>query len=151
MQGPQDIDLSTAHCFACGPDNPHGLHLNFDVTGETVRATYECLESMSGWGAIQHGGITAAILDEACGYLSYAKQITTMTAKLQISYRLPIFVGETLDVRGHLTRTKGRVIEAYSEITGEGGEVRAEARATMLALTQEQKLAYGFHPPELKD
>ncbi len=55
------------HGFVCGKDNPHGLHIPFERIGEEVVAPCRCTEDMNGWPGIQHGGITAALLDEAAG------------------------------------------------------------------------------------
>ena len=56
------MQLSTADgCFACGPQNPHGLQLDFrvDETSRSLRTCRTPLESYQGYSGILHGGLVA--------------------------------------------------------------------------------------------
>ena len=55
-------------CFVCGLANTYGLKLRFYTTapGE-VTADYVVTEQYQGFPGIVHGGIVAAMLDEAAG------------------------------------------------------------------------------------
>ena len=55
-------------CFACGMHNPIGLKLQFYQTApDEVTAEFIPPEEYQGYSGILHGGVTAAILDEAVG------------------------------------------------------------------------------------
>lgn len=131
--------LASGHCFVCGVENPAGLHVHFDeVEGEAV-ATFRCEERYAGWPGVQHGGITAALLDEAAGYIPQFQGLVAMTAKLDISFVEPIRVGEVVRVVGRLIHQNRRVIEVRAEIAGVDGTVRAQATAKMMILTDQQR------------
>jgi uncharacterized protein (TIGR00369 family) len=137
--------LGTSNCFVCGTDNPHGLHVAFENVGEgEVAATYRCTESMIGWPGIQHGGITAALLDEASAYVPYYLGLTAVTARLDIRYHKPIQTGEQLSVTGKLTRRTSRLMEVEARITGEDGELKAQSNATMMILNRKQQESMGL-------
>ena len=137
--------MGTTNCFVCGRDNPHGLHVTFESVGDgEVAAIYRCTETMAGWPGIQHGGITAALLDEASAYVPYYMGLTAVTARLDIRYHQPIRVGEWLRVTGKLTRQTSRLIETESRITGENGELKAQATASMMILSRKQQEKIGL-------
>jgi hypothetical protein len=54
------------HCFACGPSNPGGLHIEFLELGDdgTVTARFEARPEFRGALETLHGGIAATALDE---------------------------------------------------------------------------------------
>lgn len=54
------------YCFVCGKDNPKPLHLEFKNIGEnTVITEFKLEKEYEGYPDIIHGGILAAILDDA--------------------------------------------------------------------------------------
>jgi acyl-coenzyme A thioesterase PaaI-like protein len=61
------LPAGARHCFACGDDNPIGLHLD-DIRrdGDRVRATLRPRPEYRGYPGVLHGGLSAAALDEAC-------------------------------------------------------------------------------------
>ena len=53
-------------CFVCGVKNPVGLKMVFEQTGPgEVSAVITVPEHFEGYPGVVHGGITAAMLDEA--------------------------------------------------------------------------------------
>ena len=54
-------------CFACGKDNPHGMHLKFflDDDGRHFVCRFRLSDRFWGPPKHAHGGIIATILDEA--------------------------------------------------------------------------------------
>ena len=65
MRSPQPNSLK---CFVCGLENPYGLHLRFfDSEPGEVIAEVTVPEQFQGYPGIVHGGIIAAMLDEAAG------------------------------------------------------------------------------------
>ena len=54
-------------CFACGRDNPHGMHLRFaaDETGKQFVCRFRLSQRYTGPPGHCHGGIIATILDDA--------------------------------------------------------------------------------------
>ena len=56
-------------CFICGRNNPHGLYMTFYDNGEDeVHSHYTVSDAYQGYPDVVHGGIVAAMLDEAVGH-----------------------------------------------------------------------------------
>ncbi len=58
---------SSRFCFLCGRQNPVGLKITWysDHSQRQVRATVTVPEHFNGYPGVVHGGIVAAILDDA--------------------------------------------------------------------------------------
>ena len=52
------------HCFACGPQNPHGLKMTFYTDERSVYSWVTVPGHLRGWDNLIHGGVISAILDE---------------------------------------------------------------------------------------
>ncbi|MBD3368041.1 MAG: PaaI family thioesterase [Candidatus Eisenbacteria bacterium] len=121
-------------CFACGPDNPHGLHLSFDYgDGEvTTRHTFD--GRYQGYSGVVHGGLVSTVLDETMVTLLNRMGLLAMTAELTVRYSSPVPVGEEVTVTARLVRSRRRVHEVEAEATLPDGEVAATARGRFMSL-----------------
>lgn len=131
--------MGTEQCFVCGPANPYGLHIRFLQEGEEAVAHYRCELRHVGWPGVQHGGITAALLDEAAGYVPHFLGLVAMTAKLEATFVEPIRVGEQVRIAGRAVSHNRRLIEVQVTMTGENGQVKAHALAKMKVLSERQR------------
>ncbi|MDY7039503.1 MAG: PaaI family thioesterase, partial [Chloroflexota bacterium] len=104
-------------CFVCGLENPIGLKANFyqDEDGH-VTVTWTPGDEHQGYPGLLHGGITAALLDEALGRTMIARDLWVVTAKMEIRYRNPIPIGEPLMVFAEPTCERRRVVEVRGEL-----------------------------------
>ena len=126
-------------CFVCGQKNPYGLHMVFRLENDTVVADFQPLVEHQGFPGVIHGGIIAAILDEA---LSRTTMLSThptwtMTGRLEVRYRRYVPYGPLLRVRASLGLERGRMIQASGVLTLADDEhvVLAESQGTFMALT----------------
>jgi acyl-coenzyme A thioesterase PaaI-like protein len=122
---------NSRHCFVCGVENPIGLHLKFYETapGE-VTADLNLTNIYQGYPGIVHGGIIAAMLDEAAGRAHMGPVETPrflFTAKLDVRYRKNVPVGQPLRLVGKAGLTKSRTAEASSAIYDQEGMLLADA------------------------
>jgi len=62
------------NCFACGPANPHGLHMTFQSNGKVVMSHLSVPDHLRGWNNMVHGGIISTILDEVMAELRPGQQ-----------------------------------------------------------------------------
>ncbi len=126
-------------CFACGLENPIGLKMAFyqDDEGGVV-AKFTPGDEHQGYPGVVHGGIVTALLDEVLGRVAIAAGRWMVTGRLNIRFRRPISVGETLTIVGEAVSWKKRVLEARGEIRLAGGQVGAEATGTFLEIPAEQ-------------
>lgn len=122
---------NSRHCFVCGIENPIGLHLKFYETapGE-VAADLNLPEIYQGYPGIVHGGVIAAMLDEAAGraHMGPVEAPRFMfTARLDVRYRKNVPVGQPLRLVGKAGLSKSRTAEAYSAIYNQEGALLADA------------------------
>jgi uncharacterized protein (TIGR00369 family) len=118
-------------CFACGIENKSGLKLRFYDNGrDEVYADFTIAPDHQGYPGIAHGGIVAAVLDEAGGRVMMIDDPLRffMTAKLEIRFRSPVPVGVPLRAVGRLVKLRARLATAHAEIqTASDGQALAEA------------------------
>jgi acyl-coenzyme A thioesterase PaaI-like protein len=127
-------------CFACGRLNDAGLHLDFEVS--RGRAETRCTPGRryQGYDGTVHGGILTALLDETMGWAIFHQGIWGVTARLNVSFRQAVAVGEELRVAGEVTRERSRAIETHGTVwRASGGTVLAEADATFLVMPEERR------------
>lgn len=125
---------NSRHCFACGVENTHGLHLRFYATGPgQVTAEYVVPEQFQGYPGVVHGGIVATLLDEIVARaVMEAEPLRFMvTATMKIRYHQPVPVGQPLRLVGTLKTRRGRLSTAWGEIRLPDGRLGAEAEALL--------------------
>jgi len=72
----------------------------------------------NGFAARTHGGIVAALVDEAMGWATVlAGHRFTYTVELNLRYKQPVPVDETITVRARVTRDSRRLAVAEGEIS----------------------------------
>lgn len=131
-----DLQPNSRHCFVCGLHNPFGLHLRFYTTapGE-VTVEYTVPEQYQGYPGVVHGGIVAAMLDEATGRVFMGDPAAPRfmyTARLDIRYRKNVPVGKPLRVVARAGRNRSRTATATGAIYDADGEILAEAEALLV-------------------
>ncbi|MDX1506887.1 MAG: PaaI family thioesterase [Woeseiaceae bacterium] len=105
-----DMEAATM-CFACGPDNPIGLHIEFHIDADDVcTAEFTPTRNHVGWEDTVHGGIIYSALDDVTANVLYRKKRKAHTARCEIRYRQPLRVGETICLRGWIEKEKGRLV-----------------------------------------
>lgn len=132
---------NSRHCFVCGLENPFGLQLKFfnSASGE-VTVDYTVPEHYQGYPGVVHGGIVAAMLDEATGRVFMgdpANPRFLYTARLDIRYRKNVPVGQPLRLVGRAGKNKGRMATATGAIYNINGELLAEAEALLVDVPSE--------------
>jgi uncharacterized protein (TIGR00369 family) len=120
-------------CFACGKANPIGLKLEFERTETECSTTFVPRREHQSYDGRMHGGLISTLLDEVMGNYLYIKTgKPAYTAKIEVRFRQPVFVGEKIRVVARLKRKKGRMAEMTGQIIKEDGVLAAEAEAKMM-------------------
>src|SRR5712692_3595116 len=92
-------------CFVCDPDNPAGLRIQFfhdEEAGEVV-ATASFDEQRSGAPKLVHGGVLAAVCDDAAAWAAIAlARRFALTAESRFSYVTPLPVDREARIRARL-------------------------------------------------
>lgn len=87
------IALEGYNCFVCAPHNPIGLHLDFYLDGEMIRASWIPEDPYQGYPNILHGGIQATLLDEVASWAVYVIGGTGgVTARIEVKYLKPVLI-----------------------------------------------------------
>jgi len=140
----QEDDFKSAsrrrQCFGCGPDNPHGLHLEFELSesGKSYICEFSLGASFVGPPGHAHGGIIATILDEAMGKANKLKDRVAVTRRIQVEYLRPVPLHQPLVAEGRILRTRNRALYNRGEIRTKHGEVLARSSGTFLTIDPEK-------------
>jgi acyl-coenzyme A thioesterase PaaI-like protein len=120
-------------CFACGPDNPHGLHMQFEYGDGFAACAIVPGQAFAGWSNIMHGGVVAALLDEAMAHATLSTGERAVTARLEVRFRKAVPTDELLTVEGRVTGRRGRVFEVTGVVRGADGTVYADGHSRFVA------------------
>lgn len=153
----KSLQPSSRHCFVCGVENPFGLHLKFydSEPGEVV-AEYTLPENYQGYPGVAHGGIVAAMLDEVAGRSLMGDMNVPrfmFTARLNVTYRKNVPVGQPLRLVGKAGENRGRTATAKSTIYDQAGNILVEADALLVNVPEQvvqnmdlSKLGWQIYP-----
>ena len=119
-------------CFICGEKNPIGLHIPFQLKGGRVHAEFVPSKVLQGYKNIIHGGILAAILDEAMVKSAILQNIPAVTAEITIRFKNPLHIEEKILIEGHVDVIRRKIIEASSLIKKTDNTIIAEANAKLI-------------------
>ena len=103
-------------CFACGPDNPIGLRIEFHVEGNECTGEFTPTENHVGFQDTVHGGIIYTALDDVTANILYQQGRKAHTARCEIRYRQPSKVGEKLLLKGWIENERRRLVLLKGEI-----------------------------------
>ena len=146
-------------CFICGLENPIGLHMHFYETApDEVTAEYTAPEHYQGYPGILHGGVTAAILDEAAGRAFMGPDPNASnfmyTAELKVKYKKHVPVGQPLKIVGRRGKRIRWTAEATSAIYDTDGTLLAQAFAILVNVPEQlpakdrEQLGWKVYPDE---
>jgi uncharacterized protein (TIGR00369 family) len=116
-------------CFACGKDNPHGMHLKFFLDRERNHSIshFRLSKRYTGPPGHCHGGIIATILDDAMSKLSKLRDVIAATSRMTVEYRRPVPLNKRLRVESREISKRGRRLTRSAEIIDEKGTVLARS------------------------
>ena len=152
--------MEFAHCYGCGPANPHGHHLKSYLAGEETIARFTPKPVFSGgYPGHVYGGMIASLLDchgtASAAAFAYRAQgrimgdtlppIRFVTASLKIDFLKPTPLGMELVVRGTLSSLEGR--KAVLALTLHAGD-EVCAVGEMLAIQYRPKPSNEVGAPE---
>jgi uncharacterized protein (TIGR00369 family) len=117
-------------CFACGRDNPHGMHLKFvaDETGKQFMCRFRLSKRYTGPPGHCHGGIIATILDDAMSKMNRLYDAPAATSRMTVEYLRPVPLRMPLLVWSRNISKRGRRLTHAAEIRDEQGAVLARSR-----------------------
>lgn len=124
------------NCFVCQPTNAAGLRLTYvhDDERNVAVAQHTFGTEHSGAPSLVHGGVIAAVCDDAMAWAAIA---TTgqfaLTAETRLTYLLPVPIDQELTITGRLIGRLGRQLWLFADVrVGDTVHVRAESRAAVV-------------------
>lgn len=121
--------------FVHGLRNAKGLHLQYRLDGDRVVASWLPSEDSAGFPGLVHGGLIAAILDDAMGRQSALRHRWFVTGRLETRFREPARIGEWLDVESRVVRLGRKVMRCEATIRRSADAVAvADAQGTYVAV-----------------
>lgn len=127
------------NCFGCGAQNRTGMRLRFfvDERGSVV-SHLRLARRFQGPHGFVHGGVIAAVLDEAMSKAIHATahgaSIMALTRKMETEYLRPTPLGNTLVLRGWQERLEGRKHFCTSTLHDAEGSLLARGHALFIAI-----------------
>jgi uncharacterized protein (TIGR00369 family) len=133
---PAEAKLPTNHCFVCGADNSEGMRLVFTLDEERriIVCQFILDKRYTGPPGHCHGGIIAAILDDAMGKINRLRQVVALTKEMTVEYLKPVPLAKPLRVEGREVSVRGREHINAAEILNDKGEILARSRGTFIAI-----------------
>ena len=114
-------------CPVSGTANPFATDLTARRVGDEVRCDVQLGPGCEGPPGHSHGGIIAALFDDATAFLTRLLDETCVASELTVYYRRPVPIGRPLQIDARVARRDGRRI--YTEATMRDGDTTV-ARAT---------------------
>ena len=134
--GTHHVSVPKNYCFGCGRDNPEGMRLKFYFDEERKRfvCRFRLGRRFTGPPKHAHGGIIAAILDEAMGKVNKLRNVIALTRGMEVHYLRPVPLHKPLVVEAHEIRVEGRKHINKAEILNQQGEVLSWSQGTFIAI-----------------
>ena len=147
------IGLDGYNCFACAPNNPIGLHLEFSEEGDNIVCVWKPSENFQGWVDTLHGGIQATLLDETCGWVVTRKlQTAGITSSMETQYKHPISIKEPfLTIRAHIKEQRRNLVTIDASIEDSKGNICTHATCVYFVFSQEKAIRELHFRPCLTD
>jgi acyl-coenzyme A thioesterase PaaI-like protein len=133
-------------CFACGRDNPIGLHLDdFRLDDGMVSARFSPRAEYRGAGTTLHGGVAATALDEILVWAGLlVESVLSVTGTMELRYRKPVHVDETIVVSSRVDERRGRRLRLSGELSVDE-ELRVAASGLYLVTASLDELLAADH------
>jgi acyl-coenzyme A thioesterase PaaI-like protein len=132
-----DIEPASNSTFSdsivSGLTNPMGIGAQLKLRHDQAHLTVTLGSAFEGAPGRAHGGIVAALIDEAMGFALSASGITAFTGRLTLTYRAPTPVGELLEGQARVAHRQGRKLTITAELRC-GDTLLAEAEGLFIVV-----------------
>ena len=123
------------HCFVCGPGNPIGLGVRFEIEDGVCVGHFTPGPNHVGWDDTTHGGILFSALDDVMANWLFLQGAVGVTARCDLRYRAQVKVGTPLRLEGRLVRKRGRLCELEGKaLDAASGDTLVEAQARFMIM-----------------
>ena len=136
------------NCFACSPDNPIGLHLQFMDEGELVSCEWEADDNFTGYTNVLHGGIQSTIMDEIASWTIYVKAGTGgVTSSMNLRFRKPCLITKgAIRVTAEIKDITSRIISVNVKLYDHEGLLCSEGVVDYFVLPVDKAKEKFYYP-----
>lgn len=139
---------TSLNCFACGRNNPFGLHLEWfnDDENQQVETTFTLGDNYCSYPGTVHGGIIATILDETSGravLLNNNFNNLMVTLKMEVTYKHNTPTNTPLRAVGRLIKGGSSRAQVEGEIILPDGTVSAKCVSLLYKLPDAVRAKWG--------
>lgn len=120
-------------CVVSGAANPMGVAITVRRSGDDAVAEVTLGAAFEGAPGRAHGGIVAAIFDDAMGFVLSMERTPAFTGRLTVSYEAPTPIGVPLEFRCRLRERAGRKLWIEGVATT-GGTTVATAEGLFISI-----------------
>ncbi len=124
-------------CVVSGSANPMGIAIQVHRDGNDAVVSVNLGSAFEGAPGRSHGGIVAAIFDDAMGFVLSMEQTPAYTGRLTISYLAPTPIQVPIEFRCRLRTRDGRKLFIEGEAHHDGTRL-AEAEGLFIAIPPER-------------
>ena len=137
-------------CFACGPENVHGLKMCFESNGRKIRSKLIIKKTFRGWSNLIHGGILSTMLDETMSWtVIHFTGKFMLTRSMTVTFKKPVRVGARLTVTGYIKeQSSERKAVVVAEIRNEDGDLCAASEGDFALFSKKHFLRMGIMAEE---
>ncbi len=121
--------LWSKECFACGTNNPYGLHMKFYFDGcRYITSSLKLGEKFKGWDQLIHGGIISTILDELMAWtvICVTKNIM-LTKSITTNYHNKVITNAEIQAFAWIEEIKSKEVILKSELYDDKNILCAQA------------------------
>lgn len=120
-----------------GDDNPASLGAHFWREGEQIVMTATFGPAFEGAPGMGHGGVLAALIDEAMGLVVATQRVLAFTAQLNIAFRSPVPMNRPVVARAWIQGREGRKFTVDAVVKA-GETVLSEATGLFISVDPEK-------------
>ncbi len=117
------------NCVVCAADDPFGLGLQFQAGADgSMVVKFQGGMQFQGYSDRLHGGIIALLFDAAMTHCLFARDLTGVTAELNVRFRLPVSTSRAVTVRAWVEKQKSHLYLLKATLE-QDGELKSTAEA----------------------
>ena len=131
------------YCYVCGPNNPAAADITLRRNTNQIIGEVELNRRHQGVPGLAHGGVIAALVDEAAGSLLIAQGLRFVTARLDVEYISPVPIGQPLTITASLDQSNGRKHTVITELRS-GTTLLATGRALFITVPLDHFTSLGI-------
>ena len=129
----EQLASGSNQCFVCGPGNPIGLGVTFELDGDVCRGEFTPRPEHMGYDRVTHGGIVFSLLDDVMANWVWLRGERCFTARAEIRYRSELAVGTPIRLEGRCLKRKGRLVQMEGRLIRKSDDyVVAEASGAFM-------------------